>query len=341
MTHGQRRLGFILAALLVSAGIYGLWWDKAATAARQELERWIEERRAGGIDISYDGIETAGFPFAIELVVLHPQAQADWRWQGPERITARISPLAPSHVTIRAPGRHALQVNGRSFELDLARADVGVEASASGIGAVSLDLGKAVVTGVWDQPLGIETLTLAATRRADVPADDLSTPSQTLNLAADNILLPDGMHPPLGGHVARLVLKLALKGPPPASLSREQLDRWSQSGGVLETEYVYLDYPPLRVEGDGTLALDRDLLPLAPFGLKAVGAMEAVDGLAASGWIAPDAALPVKLALAVLAKTPPDPQTGAMALPLTLQGRGIYLGAAKIANLPPLPWDKD
>lgn len=342
MTRPQRTIGLIAAALLVSAGLYGLWWAQTAEAAKTELERWIDARRAGGFEITHGGIEKAGFPLRIELAVLSPKVTRagnhPFSWQGPERLIARISPLAPNRLSLSAAGAHLIEAGGQRIALSSAKAEAAIDMPPEGLSGLHLTLEQASAEAGAGQGIALSRLSLDATRRLDLSPDDLQTPSAALALSLDQLTLPAGMKAFLGDGVPVLRLNLLLRGPVPENLQAESLREWSEAGGVLDLDRLHLEWGPLILDGDGTLALDRDLMPIAPFGFKAKGAFEAVDALAERGLIEPANAMVGKLALAVLAKEPPDPETGLMRLPLTLQGRDLFLGAARLARLPTPPW---
>jgi len=342
VTHPQRTFSLILAALLISAGLYGLWWAQTAEAAKTLLEGWIEARRSGGFEITHDGIETAGFPLRIELVVSSPKmvraGEHPFSWQGPERMIARIGPLAPDRLILSAAGAHLIETGGQRIAFSSAKAEAAIDMSAGGLSGLHLMLEAASIEAGAGQTIALSRLSLDATRRFDLASDDLQTPSAALALSLDQLTLPAGMKASLGDSVPALRLNLLLRGPVPESLRAEPLKAWSEAGGVLDLERLHLEWGPLVLDGDGTLALDRGLMPIAPFGFKTKGAFEAIDALAERGLIEPANAMVGKLALSVLAKEPPDPDTGLMRLPLTLQGRDLFLGAARLARLPAPSW---
>ncbi|MBF0268364.1 MAG: DUF2125 domain-containing protein [Alphaproteobacteria bacterium] len=342
MRRQNRRLGLILAALAISTGLYGLWWNQAAEAAKAELERWIEARRGANFNITHEGVSASGFPMRIDLIVAKPvvsrEGKQPFAWHGPDEVAARISPLAPGLLNLEAHGAHRLDYRGKQANLVFETAEASLNFSANGFETLHLTLERATVSGFFPQPLGLGRLVLDAAHRRDVPPDDLTTPTASLSLALEALTLP----PEAGGISSEMVkaahINLSLRGPVPSSLKAIPLTAWSDAGGILNVDALHAEWGPMVLDGDGTLALDRQLMPIAPFGLKAKGVFEMVDALAERGWIEEANALPVKLALAVLAKEPPDPDNGMMRLPLTLQGRDLFIGPARLARLPNPPW---
>lgn len=342
MTRNQRRFGFIFAALAVSAGIYGLWWNGAANAAKAELERWIDARRAAGFEITHDGISKSGFPMRIDLVIANARVARGGRkpfsWQGPPEIQAAVTSLAPFRLALKAQGQHVLEQDGKHITARFGKAQFGLTEGAFGPEALHAEIQDAVAEGLWPAPVMLGRLDLDLTRRFDLAPDDLQTPTATLSLGLEQLTLPPEANPFLSPAVTRLSASLSLKGPFPDALKAEPLRAWSEAGGILDVENFHLEWAPLTLDGDGALALDGYLMPIAPFGLKAKGVFETVDALESRNIVPPENALLIKMALAVLAKEPPDPDSGLMRLPLTLQGLDLFLGAARIYRLPTPPW---
>lgn len=340
MTRLQRQLGFIAAALLVSAGIYGMRWQKAADEAKTQFEGFIERQRGDGLQIAHDGIESRGFPFSVELAVanLKVNSRDSFVWQAPEKLIVAVSPLAPLHLTVKAPGSHVIEAYGQRYAVTLGEADVTLDAGEAGLSGLHVGLATAEVDGGWKAPVAIAGVTLDFTRADNLAKDDLTTPSMALSLGLREARLPPALNLPLGEMVSGLGLRLSLKGPAPNALARQEIAAWAEAGGILEVEALHIDYPPLLIEGDGALALDRNLLPIAPFGLKTKGAAEVLDRLAKEDFV--DEAILAAIREA-LSKAPADPNSGMTLLPLTVQGQGVYLDAAKIADLPEMPWLKE
>ncbi|CAA6605387.1 exported hypothetical protein [Rhodospirillaceae bacterium LM-1] len=342
MRRPYRRLGLILAALAISAGLYGLWWNQAAEAAKAELERWIEARRGADFNITHEGVSASGFPMRIDLLVAKPyvsqEGKRPFAWRGPDLVTARISSLTPGLLNIEAHGAHRLDYRGKQANLVFEKAEASLTFSASGFEALHLALERATASGFFSQPLSLGRLVLDGAYQRDVPPDDLTAPTASLALALEALSLPPEAKGLSSEMVKAAHINLSLRGPVPNSLKAEPLAAWNDAGGILNIDALHAEWGPLVLDGDGTFALDRQLMPIAPFGLKAKGVFETVDALAERGWIEEADALPVKLALAVLAKEPPDPDSGMMRLPLTLQGRDLFIGPARLARLPNPPW---
>lgn len=114
---------------------------------------------------------------------------------------------------------------------------------------------------------------------------------------------------------------------------------WAKKGGVLEIEKLAFEWGPLNGEGDGTLALDPDLQPLAAFSLKISGLEPLLDQLAHEKIIRKNVALIAKLSLGLLQNqaTPRD-EAPSHKVALSLQKGDLSIGPLTIVKLPKIEW---
>lgn len=337
-----RSFWLILAAAIALAGGYGVWWLKAADQARDTLLAWIEARRAQGWAIEHGAIIASGFPGTLRLAVeapalARPSETRPWSWRGPERILVEIRPLMPNRMKALFPGRHRLDLGPKgaldlalqSGQIEIAMADERLESGHLTLEGVEL----AGLPGASGK-LGLGRLDLDLQDRRPARPEELKQPSWTAALELDALDLPPGITLPLGPRVDRARLRLALYGVPPANSGREALRAWSEAGGTLEAERLELKWDPLDLAGDGTLALDRDLAPMGSFFVTVKGAFDTVDALVKRGLVKPADSLVVKLALAVLAKNPPEGESGSLRLPISVQNNQLLVGPARLLRLP-------
>jgi hypothetical protein len=116
------------------------------------------------------------------------------------------------------------------------------------------------------------------------------------------------------------------------------LSAWRDAGGALDVKEFDLDWPPIAVSGNGTLALDNGLQPMGAFTLKFRGFFEALDGLAAEGMVTRDQAGTARLVLGLLAKRPPEGGPPELTAPFTAQDRQLAVGPLKLMEIPAVTW---
>ena len=112
---------------------------------------------------------------------------------------------------------------------------------------------------------------------------------------------------------------LSIRGPVPAIHPRALVD-WRDAGGVVEIERVRVDWTPIRVEADGTVALDEGLQPIGAGTAEIRGLEGVLDRLADSGSLDRRAAGVAKIIVALFMT---DQKDGAPVVRLPLAFRTV------------------
>jgi hypothetical protein len=150
--------------------------------------------------------------------------------------------------------------------------------------------------------------------------------------------LPENIGRFLAPKLTRLATEVQVLADLPLPVDRTHMARWHEAGGSLEVKSLGLDWGPVRIDGSGTMTLDKDLQPEASFAARITGFEETADALVAAGLIRPQEAQGVKLLLSLMARRS-DPGRGAeIRVPLTIQERAIYVGPARLVRLPKIRW---
>jgi hypothetical protein len=143
--------------------------------------------------------------------------------------------------------------------------------------------------------------------------------------------------PPLAG-LGRTTQSLSLvteaTGGLPQSIGAAAMTRWRDQGGTVEIRSLAVRHGSLEIDGNGTLALNGDLQPVAAATLGMRGFIEVVDGLRDAGAIKAGSAELVKTVLAVLARGNGEK----LKIPLSIQDGSLYIGPAMVARIPRLNW---
>jgi hypothetical protein len=123
----------------------------------------------------------------------------------------------------------------------------------------------------------------------------------------------------------------------PAAPPAEALGRWSADGGTVELDHVSLEWAPMAMEAQGTLALDPAGQPLASLATRMRGFAPLMDRLAQAGAVPVETAAAAKTVLMLMSK--PDAKgRPSVPVPVSLQDGGLYLGPARVARVPPVNW---
>lgn len=341
------------AAVTALAVAYVALWFVVADGLRDAVAAWTAARRGEGYTVEYTDLGLGGFPARIEATFESPSFAAAgdrpaWAWRGAIAVV-RLRPWDPQTVDIDLSGPHRLNwvwagrpvafagtagrlaatvdlIDGRMREMTLRSADIDLTGSAGRLAAATIEIA-----------LRRQSATGAVDRR-----DGARTRSASLGLAARDLHLPDAADLPLGPAIAGLTAELDLFGTPRGDSPADALARWRDDGGTIEVNKLRIDYGPLALAGEGTLALDREMQPIGAFTTKTKGFFETVDALRGRGLIRDRAAIMAKLILGVMAKRDPNGSTGGdaqfLTLPLTIQDRIVSVGPVPLATLPPIVW---
>lgn len=345
----SRRTAFRLLTacilLLAAAAGWGVWWLHLAGQVRQGIDRWAEARRAEGWRVSFDTVAIDGFPgtMRIRLGAVRLTRPDGLDWQAPP-VSGALWPLDPQRVRVEAPGRHEIAARGATGEalalrLDLgeAGADLAVDGAGRLAGAEALlaRVSAAVPGGASATAERIE----ARLRRQDAPADaDHATTTATFGLSTTGLDLPAGAVPVMERRVAAASVSGRLQGAIPAGALAPALDRWREDGGTVEIDRLEVDWQPLRVSAEGTLALDAAMQPMLAMTASIQGFFGLVDALVRHGAVRPKDAQVARLVLGLMAKAPPEGGAPTLQVPVTVQERTLSVGPAVLGRVPPIPW---
>ena len=98
-----------------------------------------------------------------------------------------------------------------------------------------------------------------------------------------------------------------------------------------------IQWGPLSLSGDGTMALDKALQPIGAFSTQIVNYSSIVSALVSSGMIKETDGSYINIGLALLAQKDEEGHSFLKA-PLTLQNNHLFIGPAKLTRLPQIIW---
>jgi hypothetical protein len=338
----MKRLLLAIAVLIgVVAVLWTGYWFYASREVQAAVVAWAQARRAEGLTLVWDRLETDGYPFSFRvrargLIVSDSRGGPPWELRVPELVGSTpawrlrqwrfvgaqgaSAKLAPSDV------RPAVIARAATLEGTVDPGEEGTDIETR-LGGVEL---RAAVT--------LRAARLAAAvfvpRRAPASHRELFGRAA---LAVDDLLLPHALGP-LGERVQHVAATLAVKGAIGGGPRRDALARWRDDGGVVEVEAMRLDWDRLAATARGTLALDGDLQPIAALSATLRGWSEILDALGADGTMKSGDVVVAKLALGLLAKPGPDGRSELTA-PVTIQDSTLYIAQVKAARLPVFTWE--
>ena len=318
-------------ALLVVLG-YGGYWMWAARTLLAGLDQWVEARIASGWSVSHGILGISGFPARIVVRLPDPHVtspQAEWRG---DDLSISVSPFRRSHLRFVVRGDNHLTVNGSEWLL------------ASRVIRAELTFGQGALT---DLHMTANDVRLAPSGGSPVTADALGLSVQPIPGGGEPlkpsytfIATAAGISADTGGTVAPVVMAEAagqvlgdFSGAPPV----KAVSQWSADGGTLKVDRFILDWPPVALEGEGTLAFDPAMQPLAAFSTRMRGLSQLLDGLAKDGVI--DATTAQQTRQSMTSQGKPDAKGRMTApIPVSVQDGKVWLGTSVIGSVPHLNW---
>lgn len=334
-----RRIVAVFAAALALAGAgYTAYWFHVTGEMRKGLEHWAAERRAQGWTVAWDGLAQDGYPLHLRLRLDAPRlATADGRSWRVDRLVAHAQPFDITRLRVDGSGRHALTWPGGTAIVDAAGARAEINLDRAG----TLEDTTVLLSGVSVAGLTAEPLTAAGLALTWDPLPvahaDYTVTSIHFSATAHDVTLPAVPGLPLDRAVGLVEITGRIMGALPGGDAAEAVTRWSAEGGVVELDHVSLEWPPMALEAQGTLALDPAGQPLASLSTRMRGFGPLMDRLADAGALPADTANAAKMVLLLMAK--PDAKgRPSVPVPVTLQDGGLYLGPARVASVAPLNW---
>jgi hypothetical protein len=339
--HSSRALVISGVVSILLALVYTWWWLAFAYGARAGVERWAEERQAEGWRVSFDDITLRGYPFVLSMRLHEPKIAkpGQFDWQGPE-VVATVSPLSPTTVHLRAPGKHQLRIPGVdtvSLEAEYAQGNLALSRTGRpSNGSLSLrnvatdsSLGKGNIGGLQ---VRVEEMDAPSGRTIEAIPNNIA-----FGVMASDVTLPSQIKTSMGRHVTAAVLRGRVRGQWEPAPFTTALANWRDGGGVIELDEIGITWDPLTLSGNGTLALDQRLQPQVAMTARMTGFFETVDALANTGVIRAKDVSVAKMVLGLLSKKNGN-GPAVLELPLTIQDGTFYAGPAAIGKVPELPW---
>ena len=355
-----RRPIVIVAALVLVAGVAvnGAWYY-ARHLALDAVDRWVAEQRDSGTAIEWAERRVTGWPLRLDGLFTAPRAAMatpgrTLRWQGPDT-GVRFYLFAPDTIDFGAPGQHRLFIEEdgaiADFTLDAATLDARADTSLTGLAATDITAGGTglALRGPGDAPVATaKALQLYWQQPATVPAPPIADAPLPVTLQAalrvDGLTLAPGMLPPvpapiLGNEIAVLRINLAVNGAldprrPPA----DALAEWRDNGGTIDVGKLEIAWGPVRLAGDGTLALDAALQPEGAFAARVSGLTEMLTALENAAMIDARTAAIARITLAVLTRPAENGGPPEARVPLTIQAGTLSVGPVALLKLPKVTW---
>jgi hypothetical protein len=331
-----------VAVLLVLFGAYAAYWWIVAGRIRDGVLAWQQSETPRKIDASWQDLRVTGFPTMFR-VNINDAVLRDRAWSPPPELHAAslsgsARPWDFNNWVLTAPrGLIAdLAAAGERPPVKLTARSAKGTASLSAQGKTWLWLNLRDIAAEANGKIPIKFADAWITVPAKPPkADTDASFGLALNLREIEVAAP----PVKFSHTLdQLALAVTVKGAMPDGPLASAVAAWRDAGGTIEVDNLRVQWGGLGVSGNGTLALDQRLQPIAAFSGGVEGFDTILNALVAADWLTPEQAELVQIALTALAKPGPDgkPQITA---PFTIENGKMYLGPARLGAVPRIVWE--
>jgi hypothetical protein len=346
--HPIRKKHIIASSAGLLIVIYSGWWWLTARAFEARIDQWIVAEQAKGAKIAPATVSVGGYPiaFSVKLSGLSLGWPSGFGFTA-QSLNVRTHPWAPKSFKVDAAGGFILTLPPGDIRPPLTLAGETLRGHASfgdGPMPLTMDLSADTVSGSTrgtegpaSRELTVATVNLTGSRPQTPPAIDTDI-AYDLSLKLIDLSAQALENHPLGATIKQITLHPQLLGSPPVTWDAAGIKAWRDAGGTVNLSELSLQWGQLSLSGNGTMALDADSQPEGAFTAHLSGFEQALDSLAAAGWIKLSAASIAKLALGIASHPGPDGKPTVDA-PVTIQNRHITLGPAKLGQLPELKLD--
>lgn len=340
---------WIIAAAVVLMLTYGGLWFALGQNLRSLSADWIAEQQRAGWAIAIEDVQLTGFPTWPNVVIKQvdvtaPPQDGGWSWSA-DGLTLIPETIDLTRFTVRAPGRHEVSAlwtppgnRDARWALEASRFDFEFEIDDAGrLQHGRIHLGDAEVTDPNALPwIGAARVDVALSLTSDDIAAD-ETFAQFRG-AADAVRMAIDL-PPFERVVRTVQLDADLVGPIQPGRLSDALDAWRRGGGTLEVRRILLDWPPLALAGDGTVALDERLQPIAALSTRITGFSETLRTLETRGLIPPGQAASALVILNLLSNTPRGSDRPELSVPVSVQDLRLSVGPFDVMDVPEVVWE--
>jgi hypothetical protein len=330
----------LIGILVVAFGAYSAYWWVASGKIKLAAGDWAQVAHQKQIDVSWQDIRVAGYPFAFRLelsdaVLIDKAANPPIELRAPQ-LSASIWPWDFHDLWLAAPaGFRALAGTGTTplVKLDADAADGAIAIAGDGGATIWLDLYQPKIDAAEKVSARVASAWIIVP--AHPPASH-SDPGIAVAALLHDLTLP-AAPPEFSKTVDELGFGVTMMGALPAGPLKEAMAAWRDAGGTLELDHLDLRWGAIGLTGSGTLALDGDLQPVGGFSGAISGYDQLLNALVAAGRVKASDARVARMALSLLGKAGPDgrPQ---ISTSFAIQNGEMQLGPAKLGKAPHIDW---
>tara|TARA_R110002095_G_scaffold35504_1_gene33443 strand:+ start:4939 stop:5964 length:1026 start_codon:yes stop_codon:yes gene_type:complete len=331
----------LFLALLVFLGGYTYLWYLAANKLEMAVIDQVTVLEEKGYRVAYGAIRVKGFPLRINLEIDDPLIEAP----GPVAASLSITGTLHGYASIFAP-----------TAVDFS-ADQGVEIKTALLGEDNNTVLRAAgLTAQMPLPKPFQDFKVTFQNphigAVDVTANSLSLGlklhenDRALDLYTFEMIEIDPGKQLVSSFpqvIKNLKAQLSLKGKVRVDVPLETaLANWYESEGTIDIGTLSMEWGDLKVDLEGTFALDQALQPLAAFSAEIYGLNEILTKLSELGFIHENILPLLKASLNFLKESKKNDKGQSIyhKVAVTVQDNDVVIGSIPVVKLPPINWSK-
>jgi len=349
------RWSLILPFILIAVGAitYSLWWVGVANRVEAAILKWQIDQAAKGISVSWDNLDTGGYPYRIQVEIAGgridaPDAPRAWTWEA-DTLSAQTLAYRLNHVIVDIPGDQRVHYSEprdgseQKFTLNLT-SDVfwaSYVDESSQEQRLSGDIQNLVATRVQQSVDGPVLAGGAAAGRLQLhgrPAPEVVGPAFDIALKGQDISWVDmGDINWAGSEIAHLEAQTRITDLPPGfpNALATFLPDAAANGTKLAISEFALEWGPIEMTGQGEVKLDSLGRPEGRF-RTSVGNLDGlIDALVSAGIVSQQSARLAFAGMAALSSLQGE-ENGRVRLPVAMKDGVLFLGPVAAARLEPL-----
>ena len=339
---GLKRVQLWVSLAAACALAFGLWsfvWYAAQAWVKAEVINWVGEQRRHGAEVSYDTLETSGFPSAITVTMAAPKYKGrifarSVQWSSDAlRVTAK--PWSPWNFTVDAAGRHnfALPDEGKSWRGDIqalsAQADLGE------LWPESLDLTLKGLALQGSTKMAMQSLRIKAEHDPTTQRGGTGLDLQVSGMGLD---VPGALPEPLSSFIDVFELDTRVTGSVVPGLLEKSLPGWQESGGEVELDRLKFRSGPIALAAGGKVSLTEEMQPQGQAMAKVQGLFQVLEILRAKGVMSDAEMVVATMGLSAMSKRSKDGGAPEINVAVKIEDGTLSLGPLKVMKMPTIDW---
>ena len=355
--------------LLISFSVIGLaavtyiiFWYSVAINLENIVGNWKSHHARQGVKLSYSKMEITGFPLKFSIHLNNPQLdltlgtdyypkrrkKKEWIWKG-RRAVVSLKPWNLNTFKLDLSGSNRFIIKNKDIIYDFI--------SETKVFNIETELFQ----NTWPKKFQIKLKEAYITEKLskkDTSVEEVffstgvlmneemvhssteTNQNRVVKIKLKGIYLPKGLSWPIENYIEKILIELKITKNLSPFVSLKNIEKWRDSGGIIDIDIFEGVLGGLKTRGNGTLALDQNLQPLLAASANFEGIVPLVDRLDKLGFIGSKTAILAKVILGGISTRLKNGRLS-VGLPLSIQNRKLSVGPVMLMTLPPINWNDD